>query len=170
MFHYIQIPTTKQFAIMFVCQLWRVSPLFCLLFTRRFFFSRCSKTHICILIWSLMWHFLTPFPHLIFIISNGLLSQKIISTSYFFPKKLCRVSYFFMFLIYLPSGKAIVQLLLSPSLQFYRNTICISRYKVICSMGWITHLHKCALNDTKQFSQHLDICTSASHKTWPCTR
>ncbi len=55
----------------------------------------------------------------------------------FFPKKPCMVSYFLMFLVYLPNEKAIVQLLLNPSLQFYQNTICISRFKVKCSMGWM---------------------------------
>jgi hypothetical protein len=75
-------------------------------FYKKIFFSRCSKTHICTFIWSLMWCFLTPFLHLIFIISDGLFESKIISTS-FFPKKLCMVSYFLMFIIYLPSDKAI---------------------------------------------------------------
>jgi hypothetical protein len=43
MLHYIQILTTIQFAMVFICQLWKVSLLFCLLFTRRFFFIDVPK-------------------------------------------------------------------------------------------------------------------------------
>jgi hypothetical protein len=73
---------------------------------------------------------------------NGLLNQKIISTS-FFSKKTCMVPYFFMFFVYLLNSKAIVQPLVNPSLQFYWNTIYILgfpwlRFKVKCSMGWTT--------------------------------
>jgi len=56
---------------------------------------------------------------------------------FFSPKKPCMVSYFLMFLVYLPNEKAIVQLLLNPSLQFYWNTICILKLKVKGSMGWM---------------------------------
>jgi hypothetical protein len=65
----------------------------------------------------------------------------LISATSFFPNKSCMVTYFFMFLVYLPSGKAIVKLLLNPRLQLYQNRIFISRFqwlkfKVKFSMGW----------------------------------
>ncbi len=56
-FHYAQIPTTKQFVIMFVCQLWKVSLLFCLSLARKKTFSWYSKVHICTFMWSLGWCF-----------------------------------------------------------------------------------------------------------------
>jgi hypothetical protein len=59
----------------------------------------------------------TPFPHLILILSDGLLNQKIISISFFF-KKTCMVPYFFMFFVYLLNSKAIVQPHVNPSFQF----------------------------------------------------
>jgi hypothetical protein len=86
----------------------------------------------------------TPFPHLILILSNGLLNQKIISSS-FFSKNTCMVPFFFfLFFIYLLNSKAIVQPLLNLSLQFYWNGIYILgfpwlRFKVKCSMGWLPY-------------------------------
>ncbi len=49
-FHYIQILTTKQFAMVFVCQLWKVSPLFCFSLARRKHFHNVPKStyaHSC---------------------------------------------------------------------------------------------------------------------------
>jgi len=55
-------------------------------FYKKICFSKCSKTHICTFIWSLVWRFLTPFPHLIFIMLDSLFESKIIFTSFFFPR------------------------------------------------------------------------------------
>jgi hypothetical protein len=60
-FHYGQIPTTKQFTMVFICWLWKVCPSFCLLCARKKTFSRCSKVHICTFIWILMWCFQLSF-------------------------------------------------------------------------------------------------------------
>ncbi len=118
------------------------SPSFCLPFVRKNIFQmfQSPHTHIHMIINVVL---PTPLLHLILIVLDGLLSQKIISTS-FFSNKSCMVPYFLMFLVQLPSGKAIVQLLLNPRLRLYQNGISISRFqqlrfKVKCSMGWTTN-------------------------------
>jgi len=65
-FHYAETPTSKQFGIIFVCQLWRVNILFCFFLVLQmsvhmWTFSKCSKVHTCTLMWSLRWHFQLPF-------------------------------------------------------------------------------------------------------------
>jgi hypothetical protein len=98
--HYAQIPTTKQFAMVFVCQLWRVSPLFCLPLARRYNFMMFQTPHMHTHVVKCKMMLPTSFPHFIFQVLNVLLNQKIIYTS-FFSKELCIVLYLFMFLIYL---------------------------------------------------------------------
>jgi len=135
-----QTLTTKQFAMVFVCQFLKDKSFILSSSYKKKTFSKCSKAHICTFIWSLMWCFQHPFLILLSYYQMVYWIKKIISRS-FFSKKTCMVPYFLMFFIYLLNSKAIVQPLLNPRLQFYWNAIYILgfpwlRFKVKCSMDW----------------------------------
>ncbi len=113
-----------------------------------------------------------PFLHLIFIVSNGLLNQKIISTS-FFSKKLCMVPYFLCSLYICLVVRPLSTTLESKPSTLLKCDLHIGIF-VIEIQGQVLHgldyhFNECALDDTKQCPQHLDTLTSVSHKTWPCT-
>ncbi len=125
-FHYAQTPTTKQFAMVFICQLWRVILCFIFLLQEEEFFMMFQSPHMHTHVVIRM-TLPTFFPHFILVISNGPLSQNFIYTS-LFSKKLCIVPYLLMLLIYFLDGQAIFQLILNPSLQLWINAACISRF------------------------------------------
>jgi hypothetical protein len=114
-FHYAQTPTIKQFAMVFVCQFWKVILYFIFLLQEEenFMMFQSPHMHIHVVIRMTLPTF---FPHFILVVSNGPLSQKFIYTS-LFSEKSCFGPYLLMFLIYFLNGQAIVQLILNPSLQ-----------------------------------------------------